>query len=709
MRLHTLLGPTAVLMLGICATVSAQGASAPEAPLVDPLALEQVPTVQVSAPRVEGPGVSATGTSDYGITADDIDALPAGENTPLSGVLAQMPGVSIDQNQQIHIRDTEGPQFQYQIDGILVPLDINTNPPFLSMINPLFVERIDLLTGVLPARYSYATGGVVDIETKQGCTAPGSELTLFGGQRETFQPSVESSGCDGPFNYYVNGLYSLSNTAFSSATPGPTPYHDETHSGQAFGIFSYQLAPATRVSLILSGAASDNQLPNVPGLAPQYALAGVTPPPSADIDSDLNFRDGLAVLALKSSPSSAVTLELAYAFHTLTQAFRPDDVGELVYQGVASTTTHRDVDNTLEADLTYRLGAHTITAGGYRGYYSANIEDASLVFPIDASGAQASAVPLSILNDAHALNVLSGIYLNDEWRLTDHWSATYGLRWDQVTGFTNGSQLDPTFNLAYGTGAGGTLHAGFARNFQVPIFQGISPTAPAAFAGTTAGGPPGSVSPTVETDDVWDVGWAQKLTEHLSLSEDNYYELTHHYLDTGQFSVVPIFAPFNYNNGHVWGSELALSYRSAGFTAYANLTVGRNLQKGVTTGQFNFDPDELAYIDSHSIVLDHEPLVGFSTGLSWAWRDYRFAADGLFSSGLRGGFADEEELPKVYQLDLSAERSFRVPGIGTVVNRLTLVNALDRINLIRPAEGIGIFQSAYGARRTIYYSLTVPF
>jgi hypothetical protein len=205
------------------------------------------------------------------------------------------------------------------------------------------------------------------------------------------------------------------------------------------------------------------------------------------------------------------------------------------------------------------------------------------------------------------------------------------------------------------------------------------------------------------------VGWAQKLSEHLSLSEDNYYELTHHYLDTGQFSVVPIFAPFNYNNGHIWGSELALSYRSAGFTAYANLTVGRNLEKGVTTGQFNFDPDELAYIDSHSIVLDHEPLVGFSTGLSWTWRDYRFAADGLFSSGLRGGFANEEELPKVYQLDLSAERSFHVPGIGTLVNRLTLVNALDRINLIRPAEGIGIFQSAYGPRRTIYYSLTVPF
>jgi outer membrane receptor protein involved in Fe transport len=704
-----LLVPTALLMLGLSGALSAQEANPAAAPAADALALEQLPTVQVSAQRIEGPGVSASGTSDYGITADDIGALPAGENTPLVGVLAQMPGVSIDQNQQIHIRDTEGPQFQYQINGILVPLDINTNPPFLSMINPLFVERIDLLDGVLPARYSYATGGVVDIETRQGCTASGSELTLFGGQRETFQPSVEASGCDGPFSYYVTGLYTRSNTAFSSATPGPTPYHDHTNSGQTFGIFSYQLAPATQVSLLLSGAASDNELPNVPGLAPEYVLAGVAPPPSADIESDLNFRDGLAMLALKSSPSRALTIELAYAFHTLTQAFRPDNAGELIYQGVASTTTHRDLDNTLEADLTYRLGSHTIAVGGYRGYYSANIEDDSLVFPVDASGAQTSAVPLSILNDAQALNVLSGVYVNDQWRIDDRWGANFGLRWDRLTGFTNGSQLDPTVNLSYGTGAGGTLHAGFARTFQVPIFQGISPSAPAAFAGTTAGGPPGLVSPLTESDDVWDIGWARKLTENLSLSEDNYYEITRHYLDTGQFSVVPIFAPFNYQDGHIWGSELAVSYRKAALAAYANLTVGRNLEKGVATGQFNFDPDELAYIDSHSIVLDHEPLVGFTTGVSWSWRDYRFAADGLFSSGLRGGFANEQELPKVYQLDLSAERTFHVPGLGTLVNRLTLVNALDRINLIRPAEGIGIFQAAYGPRRTIYDSLTIPF
>jgi hypothetical protein len=111
-----------------------------------------VESVVVTAQHVAGPSVSPSGASQYSVTAKDILALPAGQDTSLSEVLTQMPGVAIDQNQQIHILDTEGPQFQYQIDGVMVPLDINTNPPFLSMINPLFIKKLDLLTGVLPAR-----------------------------------------------------------------------------------------------------------------------------------------------------------------------------------------------------------------------------------------------------------------------------------------------------------------------------------------------------------------------------------------------------------------------------------------------------------------------------------------------------------------------------------------------------------------------------
>ena len=76
---------------------------------------------------------------------------------------------------------------------------------------------------------------------------------------------------------------------------------------------------------------------------------------------------------------------------------------------------------------------------------------------------------------------------------------------------------------------------------------------------------------------------------------------------------------------------------------------------------------------------------------------------------MRSGFADTDKLPHVIQVNMSVERSFEVPGVGRLSNRLAVLNLFDRVNLIRPADGIGIFQSAYGPRLTFYDTLTLRF
>ena len=82
----------------------------------------------------------------------------------------------------------------------------------------------------------------------------------------------------------------------------------------------------------------------------------------------------------------------------------------------------------------------------------------------------------------------------------------------------------------------------------------------------------------------------------------------------------------------------------------------------------NFPADEVAHIDRHfhpfldrrgssffdlgpcrSPVLDHTPLVGASGARHIAGRTISLPSNGLFSSGLLGGFANETELPKVWQ------------------------------------------------------------
>ncbi len=664
--------------------------------------------VQASLIRAQN-GVSTTGANKYTVTAKDVSNLPRGDNTTITDLLAQMPGVAIDQNQQIHIRNKEGPEFQYQINGVMVPLDINTNPPFLSMINPTFIKQMSLLDGILPARFSYATGGVVTIETKDGCDQPGGSASMYGGQRNTIQPSFQYGGCYGSFSYYVSGLYSQSNTAFSSATPAPDAIHDHTNQGQGFGFFAYDLNPTTRLSLITSVAASDNQLPNQANLKPQFQLTGLSYYPSPDINSYLNFRDYLGILALNGAPAPGLSYQLAYSAHYISQSFEPDDVGELLYQGVASTAFHSDLDNTLQGDLTYKLGNHTLGAGVYLGEYEAEADDNSLVFKVDSAGNQEPPfTPVRAINNANKINLLSGIYLEDTWQITGKLRANAGLRWDRLSGFTYNNQINPTINLVYSPRPNTTLHGGFARYMQVPFFQGISPGAPAAFAGTTGLARTGTVTPDTEDDYEWDVGLVHQLMQHVTVSEEVFYEYTKHYLDTGQFGVVPIFAPFNYKHGYIWGTETAITYNARNLSLHASATIGRNMQKGVATGQFNFDPDELRYINRHYVVLDVQPLYGASGGITCRWKPYIFSVEALYSSGLRGGFAYLESLPHVVQADLSGQRSFEVPHIGEVTNRITLLNIFDRTNLIRPAQGIGVFQAAYGPRITVYDTVTIP-
>jgi hypothetical protein len=101
--------------------------------------------------------------------------------------------------------------------------------------------------------------------------------------------------------------------------------------------------------------------------------------------------------------------------------------------------------------------------------------------------------------------------------------------------------------------------------------------------------------------------------------------------------------------------------------------------------------------------------VGVSAGATYSWKAYAASLDAIYSSGLRGGFADETGLPQTLQVNASIQRTWTVPGVGKVVDRVTVLNLFDRVNLIRPAEGIGIFQAAYGPRFTVMDSLTLVF
>ncbi|HEX4210253.1 MAG TPA: hypothetical protein VHY56_07670, partial [Candidatus Binataceae bacterium] len=139
-----------------------------------------------------------------------------------------------------------------------------------------------------------------------------------------------------------------------------------------------------------------------------------------------------------------------------------------------------------------------------------------------------------------------------------------------------------------------------------------------------------------------------------------------------------------------------------------NFTYSSAQGNNIVSGQFNFGPDELAFIKKHYIFLDHNQQYTASGGITYTWRSCLFSMDGLYGSGLRSGFGNTDELGENFQIDLAAEKGWEVPNLGEVHTRVVLINATDNINELRNGSGIGIFQPGFGQRRTVYGGITVP-
>ena len=265
----------------------------------------------------------------------------------------------------------------------------------------------------------------------------------------------------------------------------------------------------------------------------------------------------------------------------------------------------------------------------------------------------------------------------------ENWQFAVNIRsrWDRVTGFTVASQFSPTINFIYKPRAD-TLNS---RRVRAQFSGAQFPERPARHGkivrrnnGRDGYKSRGEHVPVRETDYTWDVGFTRQLGPHLQYAQDNYLRIDRHYLDEGQFGFVPMDAPFNYVRGYGGGTEHSLTYNLENLALRLNAFVAREQNIGVASGQYNFPPDELSYIDRHYIVLDHTPLLGASGGPAYRWNDYQFTFDGLLRSGLRGGFANQTQLPKVWQINLSAAKDFLVPGLGKFTNRIILLNIFDR-------------------------------
>jgi len=653
------------------------------------------------------------GSSVTTITNDAIQAQPQGENAQFNQVLLNAPGVAQDSFGQLHIRG-EHANAQYRFNGVLLPEGITG---FGQVVDSRFIDQVSLLTGALPAQYGFRTTGVIELQTKSGAYEPGGTVGVYGGSHNTINPSLEYGGSTGPWTYYFAGdfLYSglgTQNFGIEAAAEGLSPIHGRNNQTRGFGYLSYLLDPTTRISFITGNYLGNFNIPNRPDQPPIFNVNGASLGnyDSRNLNETQSEWTSYAFLNLQKSIDN-LDFQVSYFTRYTEVNFHPDPIGDIIFTGVASHGIRTDFVNGVQGDGSYRLTeSHTLRGGFFFQNEHAIADNSVSVLPVDSTGAQTSIIPVTIGDDSSIVGQRYGVYLQDEWRIVPQLTLNFGARYDREASFIHTGQISPRINVVYKPWEGTTIHAGYARYFTPPPLELVPTSSITKFIGTT-NEPEVKLDATVrpERAHYFDVGVNQQVIPGLQLGADAYYKRDSNLIDEGQFGNALIFSIFNYAQGYQYGTELTGSYQLGDFTAFANAAYAVARGQDIVSSQFEFSQDELNYIRTHFIYLDHDQRYTTSLGVSYLWQDTRFSAGLLTGSGLRAGFANTQKLDNYATVNLGVSHRLSLGGLKPLTLRFDIVNLFDRNYEIRTGTGVGVGAPQFGARRSYYVGFSQQF
>jgi outer membrane receptor protein involved in Fe transport len=700
-------------------TASIAGVAFGQTPVADVPAGASQEEIVVTAKRLDTARdaiAPSLGASDYVIDRKALENTPQGVDTSFNQVLLQAPGISQDSYGQIHIRN-EHANLQYRINGIILPEGISG---FGQALDPRFADSIDIITGTLPAQYGYRTAGVVDIATKSGAFDSGGEVSLYGGSRGTFEPSFTATGSSGAFNYYVSGSYLQNDLGVENPTASANAIHDHTTQAHGFAYLSYIPTSDARVSAMLGTSIGYFQIPNNPGQTPNFTDNGISNFNSADLNQNQREINHYAIVALQIS-GDKLDYQIAPFTRYSETKFSPDPVGDLVFNGLSDRSQLSSWSTGIQADASYKLtDSHTLRTGLFVSAERTISQVTSDVFPIDTDGNQTSDVPLRIYDQNSKTGYLYGLYLQDEWAISDALTLNFGGRFDIVNAYTDENQISPRINLVWKPDEDTTIHAGYARTFTPPPQELVGSQSIDLFLGTTKQ-PQVLLNGAVkaEREHYFDVGILRTVLPGLDVGLDSYLKIKRNLLDEGQFGESLIQSPFNYAFGRAYGIEGNATYHNGPFGVYANVAYGEEKGKNIVSSQFFFAPDELAYIHNNAIYTDHEQAWTISGGASFKYGDrfgqLRTSLDLIFGSGLRASpdnalEPNGEKLPSYTQVNIGIAQDIESTGplAGTTV-RFDIVNIFDESYEIRDGTGVGVGAPQFGPRRAFYTGLSKSF
>ena len=678
------------------------------------------------------------GASTYTLTNAAIQNLPGSDNQPINDIILQLPGVSQDQFGQFHVRD-EHNGVQYRLNGVILPESIAV---FGQTLSPRLIERMDLVTGTLPAQYGLRTAGIIDITTKSGLK-DATTISLYGGSHDTIEPSVQLSGSSGATTWFVSGDYKHNALGIDNVNGNTSALHDKTDQFSTFGYIDHIVSDNDRIAFTGGFSNQHFQIPNPVGLQPGfgYQVGGVSTFASEALNQTQLQATGFGALSLLHT-AGAFSAQTSLFVRSSALDYHPDVAGELLFNGIAQAAAKHDLAVGAQFDGVFKANsAHTLRFGAFFQRDHSKTQTQTQVFPTSgdiqnpdgsfspptdplSGNPIASGPPVAFADTNGVSQNTYSAYLQDEWHLAHGLVLNYGARFDENDGIRHERQLSPRINMVWTPGPGVlggglTVHAGYARYFAPAPFELVASGGLAQLFGTVA-------TPNVHTADAayaqrenyWDAGFQQKLGKSLTFGLDTYFRRSTHLVDEGQFGAPIILTPFNYAKGRIIGAEASLNYAHRGLSAYGNVSLDKAQGTGIDSNEYNFSAADLAYIAAHYIYLDHNQTLTASAGAAYRWSHgalsgSRVSADLIYGSGLRralqtpgSGYPDipnGASLPSYATVNLSVGHTFGASGFDV---RLDVENLFDKVYEIRDGTGVGVGAPSFGQRRGVFVGIS---
>jgi len=677
---------------------------------------EKITEITVRAKRLDAARQSIqaeVGASSFSLPKALVAVLPGGENVGLNQVILQAPGVTQDSYGQLHVRGDHN-NIQYRLNGIILPEGLSN---FGQILSPRYARSIQLVTGALPAQYGLRTAGVINMTTESGLKNGGT-VSVYGGSHGDYEPSVTYGGSHGDDTFFGSLSYQQTQLGIESPYNASTPLHDRSAQVLGFAYYDHVIDDSSRVSFI--GGLSDQsfQLPNTPGLnsiddGTGYTVNGVNSFASDNLNSNQKEKTDYAIVSYLKT-TAAFTGQLSLFARTSQLTYIPDWDAELAFNGVAQAADKRDTSIGIQAEGAWILNPkNTLRAGLIFSGDRSTSQTLSHVFYLDDAGDPTSDVPVVISDRGSQNSSTLSLYLQNEWSVLNDLTLNYGLRYDKLKSYREEDQLSPRINFVWTPvifGFGGmTVHGGYARYFTPPPYELIASQTQALFAGTSFDLSGQNDVPFAQRDNYYDLGVQQRIDSHLVLGVDAYHRVARYLLDEGQFGAPIILTPFNYKYGRNTGIEFTANYQNGPFTAYANLAVAEAKGQMIVSSQFNFSPEDRAYVADHFIYVDHNQTTSVSMGATYKLGQTNFAVDGIYGSGLRtdGAVPNGARLPAYAQINVSVSHHFGwAKGIDA---RFDVINLFDEAYQIRDGGGIGVGAPQWGPRRGVFVGLSKNF